>query len=177
MCRIHLSLQFQFLCLWRTFPAARCSYTSLQVCCIVRVQTFLLHLYRTPFQCQSHSSYSYMIVTTFSTYKILFTVNDSSSNTTARRPKSRVLKQNSTTTGHDLDVGLSKKERGPNWTKQEIIYIFNWSKAPRIYGLTTSWGQRELMNPELNKWEKIALVINIGKQDGVQQDGHACKYK
>jgi hypothetical protein len=36
---------------------------------------------------------------------------------------------------------------------------------------------RELMNPELGKWKKIAVIINTGKEDGVQHDSQACKYK
>jgi hypothetical protein len=35
----------------------------------------------------------------------------------------------------------------------------------------------ELMNPELGKWGKIARVINTGKQDEVDRDGPAYKYK
>jgi hypothetical protein len=78
--------------------------------------------------------------------------------------------------GNDSKTGPSRKERDPNWTKQEILPLVEAKRQVYMDELAVE-DPKKLMNPELRKWRKIALVINNGKQDKVEQDNHACKYK
>lgn len=70
----------------------------------------------------------------------------------------------------------ARKDRGPNWTPQEIAALIAAKRDMYLQELDTVDG-RDLMTPETSKWLRVSHAVNSAGFSPIFRDGPACKTK
>ena len=70
----------------------------------------------------------------------------------------------------------ARKDRGPNWSPQEIVVLIAARREQYLRELDTVDG-RDLMTPDTSKWIHISHFVNTAGFSPIPRDGPACKTK
>jgi hypothetical protein len=70
----------------------------------------------------------------------------------------------------------ARKERDPNWSRQEILALVRAKRVEFVEELEVD-DPRELMSSEMTKWDRIALSVNAAPGIVCYRSAEACKYK
>ena len=87
------------------------------------------------------------------------------------RPASATILQ-----GNSSQSKRAKKDRGPNWTPQEILLLISAKRDMFLEDLDTVDG-RDLMTPDHSKWMHISQEVMPAGLSPCVRDGPACKTK
>lgn len=84
--------------------------------------------------------------------------------------------QENGTRADDAGPSRRRKERDPNWSKDEILALVEAKRLEHLEEMEVI-DARDLMSTDVTKWGKIAREVNAITGGGVVREGPACKHK